>query len=95
MIDIFWKGTKGAVSSGMPLKKDPGDWRSERGKGSFFSLCTLCVKKKFFFLLCECIIFFLIKKKVVGYLKEKKSLQALSGFSVHFLIPVSSQVVLA
>lgn len=80
----------------MPLKKDPGDWRSERGKGSFFSLCTLCVKKKFFFLLCECIIFFfLIKKKVVGYLKEKKSLQALSGFSVHFLIPVSSQVVLA
>lgn len=79
----------------MPLKKDPGDWRSERGKGSFFLLYTLCVQKKNFFLLCECIIFFSIKKKVVGDLKGKKSLQALSGFSVHFLIPASSQVVLA
>lgn len=80
----------------MPLKKDPGDWRSERGKGSFFLLHTLCVQKKnFFFYYVNALFFFSIKKKVVGDLKEKKSLQALSGFSVHFLIPVSSQVVLA
>lgn len=50
--EIFWKDTKGAVNSGMPLKKDTGDWMCERGEETYFSLYTLlCSYKKmaFFF----------------------------------------------
>lgn len=48
-IEICWKNTKETVNSGMPLKKDAGDWRSGKGKKTYFSLYSfLCLLKKNF-----------------------------------------------
>lgn len=68
MIDVFWKDTKETVSSGMPLKKDPGDWRSERRKGEL--LFTGYPFVLIFFYVNA--FFFLFKKKVVGDLRGRK-----------------------
>lgn len=51
---IFWKDTKETANSGMPLKKDTGDWRSGRGKETYFSLYSLLCSlgKKCVFTMC-------------------------------------------